>query len=480
MSGSTYTPPGPIGQAFYENLDAVSVCMGPVAGGKTTLGLQRGVLLAHLWPETQPGLRRVKFTIIRRLYKDLEKTTMASWNQWFPRTMGTWRGAAGDPATHDLVLRHITGKGRIELRVEFIALGELRIEEALRSYETSYLFVDEVDTAAENTLTFCYQRAGRYPRETVAINPKLVWGSCNAPPEDNWVVRDFIDDPKPGHVLYRQPSGLSPQAENIDILGPDYYRKLATVLPPFERKRFIENIPGLSRDAEAIYEEFNPDLHVATARLEPAPGRPLIVGMDAGGTPAAAILQIMPNGQRRILAELSTHAKEGGSITGPTRFGEALAELLAERFRGFTPRGIADPSAAYGADRAAGEGSWIDIVGRVARIPVMPAPTNDPTIRREALRLPMTRMIDGRQPGLLVCPSCRLMKKALASDYRWTVTAGRRTGNTLKNWASHLVEACQYGALDGGAYHEVLARGQQAQALTRPGRAITDFNPYRT
>lgn len=478
MSGSTYAPPGPIGQAFYENADPISVCMGPVAGGKTTLGLQRGVLMAYLWPETLPGLRRVKFTIIRRLYKDLEKTTMASWNQWYPRTMGTWRGAAGDPATHDLVMRHASGHGRIELRVEFVALGELRIEEALRSYETSYIFVDEVDTAAENTLSFCYQRAGRYPRETVAINPKMVWGSCNAPPEDNWVVRDFIDDPKPGHVLYRQPSGLSPQAENLEILGAGYYRKLAEVLPPFERKRFIENIPGLSRGAEAVYEEFNPDLHVAPAPLDPIPGRPLIVGMDAGGTPAAVVMQIAANGQRRILAEISTHAKEHGSITGPTRFGEVLAELLASRFRGFSPRGIADPSAAFGADKAAGEASWIDIVARTAGIPVAPAPTNAPTVRQEALRLPMQRLIDGRAPGLLVCPSCRLLKRALASDYRWVVTAGRRTGQVLKNWASHLTEAAQYGALDGGAYHEVLARTDAARRRAAPATAITAFNPY--
>jgi hypothetical protein len=379
--------------------------------------------------------------------------------------------------THDLVMRHASGTGRIELRVEFVSLGELRIEEALRSYETSYIFVDEVDTAAENTLSFCYQRTGRYPRETVSINPKLVWGSCNAPPEDNWIVRDFIDDPKPGHVLYRQPSGLSPQAENLDILGPDYYRKLAGVLPPFERKRFIENIPGLSRGAEAVYEEFDPDHHVAPARLDPIPGRPLIVGMDAGGTPAAVVMQFAPNGQLRILAELSTHAKDHGSITGPTRFGEVLALLLADRFRGFSPRGIADPSAAFGVDKAAGEASWIDIVARTAGIPVVPAPTNAPTVRQEALRIRM-RPIDTRTPGMLVCPSCRLLKRAFISDYRWVVTAGRRTGQVLKNWASHLMEGAQYGALDGAAYHEVLARTDAARKRAAPSTAITAFNPY--
>lgn len=479
MSGSSWAPPGPVAQAFLEAQDPISVLMGPFASGKTTVGLMKGVLTAYTWPETQPGLRRVKFGVIRRLYKDLEKTTMQSWNRWFPRTLGTWRGAAGDPATHDLVLPHPSGRGRVELRVEFIALGDLRVEEALKGYEPSFCYVDEVDTAADNTLDFLFGRAGRFPSETIKVNPKMAWGTCNAPPEDNWVVRDFIDEPKPGHIMYRQPSGLSPQAENMEILGAGYYDALAANMPAFERKRFVENIPGLSRGAEAVYEEFNPDLHIAPKLLDPIPGRPLIVGADAGGTPAAAILQIAPSGQRRILAELSTHAKEGGSITGPHRFGEALAELLAERFRGFSPRGIADPSAAYGADRAAGEASWIEIVSRVSGVPFQPAPTNDPVARREALRIGMTKVPDGRTPNFLVCPSCRLMKRALASDYRWMITAGRRTGNVMKNWASHLVEAAQYAALDGGAYHEVMARVQTRAKAAAPAFATTDFNPFR-
>ena len=217
MSTPGWSPPGPVAQQFLEAQDPIAVLMGPFASGKTTVGLMKGVMTAYTWPETAPGLRRVKFGVIRRLYKDLEKTTMASWNRWFPRNIGNWRGAAGDPATHDLVLRHPAG-GRVELRVEFIALGDLRVEEALKGYEPSYCYVDEVDTAAPNTLDFLFGRAGRYPSETIRINPRMAWGTCNAPPEDNWVVTDFIDEPKPGHILYRQPRDFGGRREP-DILG---------------------------------------------------------------------------------------------------------------------------------------------------------------------------------------------------------------------------------------------------------------------
>ena len=474
-----WMPPGPVAAAFYEAQEPISVLMGPVAGGKTTVSLQRGVASSLFWPPTpgKGGLREVKFGIIRRLMTDLERTTMKSWFEWYPPTLGKW---IADPPTHVLPLRHPDG-GAIELTVEFRALGDLRIEEALRGYEPSYCYVDEVDLSASNTMTFLLSRAARFPRGVIKIAPHQVWGSCNAPEADSWVVDDFIDDPKPGHRLYRQPSGLSHLAENLEVLGEDYYRKLAETMPAYEAKRFIHNIPGLARGEEAVYDEFNPDLHVAPAELKVL-DRPLVIGMDAGGTPAAGFWQPAADGQWRKVAELTTHEKKHGSITGPNRFGEAMRSLLAERFRGLRVRALADPSAAYGADTANGESSWIDTVARVVGIPVIPAPgNNDPTMRQEALRLPMTRMIDGRKPGLVLCPvHCRATARAFGRDYRWQVTGrpARRTG-ILKNWASHLVEADQYALLDGGGYAEAAARNTRRGRDMQPRVATAPFNPFQ-
>lgn len=470
-----WEPPGPVAWRFYEAQDPIALLMGPVAGGKSTVGLHKGVREAFRWPAdpSEPGVRRAKFAIIRRLWKDLEQTTMKSWFQWYPKTMGHW---IGDPPTHTLAWSGPDGMA-IELVVEFRAFGDLRIEEALRGYEPSYCFVDEADLAPDNALTFLLSRAARYPRGVLPVAPRMVWGACNAPEEDSYVVRDFIDDPQPGHALYRQPSGLTPEAENLAVLGRGYYHALAETMPAYERRRFIENIPGLSRGADIVYPEFNPDLHVAAGPLKVL-DRPVIVGMDAGGTPAAGVWQIAPDGQRRKIGEISTHAKEMGEVTGPTRFGEALRALLQELCPGLPVHGLADPSAAYGADDAGGEASWIDTVARIVGIPVRPAPgNNDPSIRQEALRLPMTRIIDGRAPGLVICPRrCPLTARAYGRDYRHVVTAGRRTG-ILKNWASHLVEADQYACLDAGGYAAATARTRQRAWSGRVIQARTDFNP---
>ena len=472
---TSWTPPGPVAWRFYEAQDPIPLLMGPIAGGKTTVGLQKGVLEAMRWPQdpSEPAMRRVKFGVIRRLWKDLEQTTMRSWFQWYPKDSGHW---LGDPPTHTMTWPLPDGT-TVELMVEFRAFGDLRIEEALRGYEPSFCALDEADLAPDNALTFMLSRAGRYPRGVLPIAPRMAWGMCNAPEEDSYIVRDFIDAPQPGHVLYRQPSGLSAEAENLEVLGRGYYRQLAETMPAYERRRFVENIPGLSRGADIVYPEFNPDRHVAAGALKVL-DRPVIVGMDAGGTPAAGGWQVAPDGQKRKIFEITTHAKEMGSITGPNRFGEALKAILAERCRGLPVRGLADPSAAHGADTAAGEASWIDTVARVAGFPVIPAPgNNDPSIRQEAIRLALLATIDGTAPGLLLCPvHCPMTARAYGRDYRWVVTAGRRTG-ILKNWASHKVEADQYALLDGSGYHQVLARQGQRQAAARTVTVRAGFNP---
>jgi hypothetical protein len=470
--------PGPVSSAFVDTAAPVSVLMGPAGGGKTITGLQRGVMAAFKWPQTSPGLRQVRFLVMRQRMTDMEGSTLPSWFRWYPRALGQFTGKEGSPKRHLLPLAHPDG-GRIELDVHFRGIGDQHVDDALRGFEFSFAYVDECDLLDAETMATLIKRAGRFPPDTLALNPRQVWGTCNAPEPDNWVVTDLMDNPREGWLLFRQPSGLSAEAENLAVLGPDWYRNQAAVLPAYERRRFVENIPGVTRGEAAVYPEFNPDFHVAAAPLEVLPGRDLVVGADAGGTPAAALVQQAPDGQWRVLAELTTHEKTDGSLTGPNRFGETLAAVLAEpRFRGLAVRGIADPSAAYGADRVKGESSWIETVARVAGIRIWPAPTNDPTPRQEALRLPLGRLIDGRRAGFVIDPSCRLLARALARDYRFPVTAGKRGTEPLKNWASHLVEALQYALLDGAAYHQVMARRQRDQASLRPWRAQTDFNPF--
>src|SRR5690606_4374202 len=127
--------------------------------------------------------------------------------------------------------------------------------------------------------------------------------------------------------FHRQPSGFSPQAENRENLPPGYYEAQAVGQPDWYVRRMIRNEFGYSRDGRPVYPEFSDARHVAAEALRPGPGLRLVIGADAGLTPAATIWQRLPNGQWRCLDEL---VAESGAGMGAKRFGEALNRLLAE------------------------------------------------------------------------------------------------------------------------------------------------------
>lgn len=480
-----FLPPGPISAAFLENRDPISVLWGPIGSGKTTTALMRGVAVSYLKPPERDGVRRVKGAVIRRTYRDLWSATIPAWWAWVPPARGAWTGGRDEPATHELALQHPDG-GRVELIVEWKAFGEQRLEEALRGWEGDWAYVDECDLLDERALPWLFTRLRRYRLQHATVDPDTlpahVWGTCNATDSDHWLYRAFVLEPRPGLVLYRLPSGLAPRAERPPGITEEWYRVREATMQPWEARRLVHAEVGYSREGEPVFPEFSEDSQVARAPLAILPHRELVIGLDAGGSPAATCWQRATSGQVRGLAELAAPA---GQVMGANRFGEALAQLLAERFRSVDPRlvlGVADPSAAYGADRVAGEDDWLQAVGAKARIRIIPAPTNALLPRLEAMRV-VLRPIDARTPGLVLDPSMRRTRRAFLADYRYRRAATgqgqwRREDVPDKhspNGASHLMDSAQYAVLHLGGYLQATARGearwrQQAGPIRAPVR----------
>jgi hypothetical protein len=489
-AGTTFRAPGPISAAFLEAQDDIAVLWGPVGSGKTVTALMRGLVASYFVRPERDGVRRVKGAVIRRTFRDLWATTIPSWWAWIPQSSGRWTGGKDEPATHELLLTHPDG-GRVELIVEFKAFGEQRLEEALRGWEGSWAYVDECDLLDERALPWLLSRCGRYrlaQQLDAERHPprRFVWGTCNATDTDHWLYRDMVEQPREGVKLYRLPGGLEPTAERPPGITADYYETLRRTMQPWEARRFVDALPGYSRDADPVFPEFNAAHHVAAAPLRPSPYRQLVIGIDAGGTPAATFWQRDTSGQWRGLAELVAPAS---GVMGPRRFGESLAQLLAEEFREIDPKsiiGVADPSAAYGADRLAGDDDWIETVARVARIRIVGAPTNKVAPRLEAIRRPLTTWIDGTTPGLILSPTIKRTRRALEADYRFRrIPVGpgqwRREDVPDKhspNGASHVADSVQYALLHLGGYAEAKARDPRASArFAQPIVAATGFRP---
>lgn len=465
----SWQSPGPVSSAFMASKARVHSIQGPLGSGKTTTCFWKMVAIAiRQWPMAD-GVRRIKVCTVRDTYRQLWKTTIPSWHELFPPDIGEWTGSKDAPAKHVVAVEVPSDPPVIfEIIHEFVAIGEHKPEEILRGYQPTMFYLNEADLLSEEVLTFANGRAGRFPRKADTVprgGPtwRGVIMDMNAPDEDSWAYDRLILNRPASYEHFVQPSGFSPNAENLGNLPDGYYTDAADGEPQWYVDRMLRNKSGFSRKGKPVWPEYNEEIHVAAKPLKPAPGIKLYVGIDGGGTPAAGFWQRMPNGQWRKLKELIT---EPNTITGPNRFGEMINIALRQDFEGI-PLGdfYCDPSATYGADKEEGELAWHETVANVINHPIFPAPTNELSPRFEAIRLPMTRMIDGHIPGLLICPTLGYTRRAYASGYRFRKQnipgSNIYSPKPEKNEWSHGAEADQYILLGAGEWDQVTGREER-------------------
>ena len=483
-----YRVPGPVAQAFLASDAFVRCLMGPVGSGKTSCVLMDIVQrAARQTPSNVDGWRRFKTRIIRDTYRNLEKTTIPTAGRWLPHDLGEWTGGEGGrPATQ--TIRFNQSRGPIELILEFVGMNLRSAEEVLRGWEGTACYINEADLVSPDVLNMIIAtgRLWRYPPKDPDGSGGASWSGimldCNAPDEDNYIVADFMTNPKPDYALFQQPGGMEPDAENLENLpgGRAYYERIVANAAEWEVFRFVHNRIGYSRRGKPVYPEFNDRRHVARVPLLPVRGLPIIIGADAGLTPAATIWQRMASGQWRGLDELVTN--EGDSV-GPRRFGDRLNRLLADKYGQFEAGGWVDPSAAYGADHEGGERTWIETVAHVTQVRFRPAPTNELTARIEAVRVPLTRSPDGQEPGLIISPTMQTLRAGFNSKYRFQrlQVSGdpKYARRPEKNMASHVHDSAQYALSGGGELAEVTGRRERRELAARmkTGEPV-EYNPY--
>lgn len=446
-----YRPAGPVSQAFLNNQrDLTQFIMGPVGGGKTTVCAFKRVLAATLMPPDKKGVRRSRWIVLRTSFRDSERTVLKSWQQWFPKnyTGSTWTGGNDRPVTHILRWRLFDGT-TVEAETLFIGLGDHKVAEVLRGLEISGAWLNEADTLDEDALAAVEQRVGRYPAKVDladqnAARHRQVIGDLNAPDEDNWVYTNFMEKPKPRRVLYAQPSGRHPDAENLGNLEAGYYEDMVATQEDWFVRRFVDNNFGYSRDGKPVYGSFNRVLHVAARAIAVDPNLVTLIGLDAGLHPAALIGQATPRGQIRLTDELYL-----GHGYGADRFGEALLDLLDRR--GYPARTSgnmrvwADPAAQYGADREGGELAWTETMGLVLGVTMGIPMSNELSLRIGAVSQELRHTLDDGTPRMLISPHLKMTIRALSSAYRYKKRAdGRFDPEPEKNDASHPMDALQY------------------------------------
>jgi len=430
-----YTPP-PTGEKFMESDAKMRVLMGPVGSGKSvTCSFEVVRRAAMQEPDQTTGKRRSRAAIVRETARQLQDTTIKTFLDWFPpgvcgrymRTTKTYFFEVGD----------------IECEIMFRALDDADDVANLNSLELTFAWFNECRDIHPEIVDAMSKRIGRFPSSKDGGPTWFgMWGDTNPPTMDTWWYyqmekldpKDGVSPNDNGWDVFKQPSGRSVYAENIENL-PDGYYDTQGRSEEYIRV-FIDGEYGLSSAGKPVYQYFRPDYHMATSRLRPIVNgvRPIVVGMDLGLTPAAVIGQQDPRGRALIYDELVSFDM------GVQRFVRTMLKpLLNERFAGSPVLVVVDPA---GVQRAqTDERSAVDII-KAEGLRVIAAKTNKVSARLNAVDDYLMRQTDG-DSAFLLDPRCTQLKAAMMGGYRFDKNGKiDKTGAAGKH--SHVAEALQY------------------------------------
>lgn len=520
-----YKSPGPVASRYIEHEGKIDMIMGPWGSGKTVATVFKLVRHAgNLFPVCQDGVVHVRCAAIRDTYREMAKTALASWHEFFPKRgpftapdRDAYAGGQDRPVKHILEwdVKRLWPEGwkltKVRFEMEFGAIGEANLDSFFKGYEISMGWMNECDLVHEDAPGRFFGRTGRYPPRNEIMEwegdrlgwetdpdtgqqviklPRIIAGDYNPPDESNWTYKRHIEEPEkwPDYHFFAQPSGTSPQGENRLGKSRGQYEEEERAFggpDTAESRRNVHGMYAAKATGAVIFKRFNLLRNRADQPLPIVKELPFGMGMDAGGRPACVITQRMPTGQKRILREIVSRPD---TVTGPSRFAENIMEVLLRDFAGMRcSHAFCDPAAFYGADKVRGELAWVEIVSLALQIPILPTETNDLGSRFEAVDWYFGD-IDANTPRLLIDPSCKFLIRAYVSQYQLTKHAslGKTDGLEIeKNEYSHIAEADQY---ESYGYRGRASVKKDAAQMGRPQNVVplrsttarSDFDVFKS
>ena len=423
--------------------------MGPVGSGKSVACSFEVIRRASMQKPDKNGIRRTRAAVVRETARQLQDTTIKTFLDWFPpgpcgqfmRTTKTYFFKVGD----------------VECEVMFRAPDDADDVANLNSLELTFAWFNECRDIHPDIVDAMSKRIGRFPSSKDG-GPSWfgMWGDTNPPTMDTWWYyqmeklnpTDGVSENDNGWDVFKQPSGRSTFAENIENL-PDGYYDTQGRSEEYIRV-YIDGEYGLSSAGQPVYKYFRPDYHMAKESIRSIINgvRPIVIGMDLGLTPAAVIGQQDPRGRALILGEAVSFGM------GVQRFVRSvLKPLIYEKFSGAPVIIVTDPA---GVQRAqTDERSAVDII-KAEGFRVFPAKTNNISARLNAVDDFLMRHVDG-DSAFLIDPSCTNLKSAMMGGYRYH----HKNESIEKNKHSHIAEALQYLML------HITSAGEGALVLQR-------------
>ena len=431
--------------------------MGPVRSGKSSGCVWHCFLNACKQIPDKDGVRRSIYLIVRATYPSLTSTTLRTWISWFKDKIKiTYTTPIKAEIKYDL------GDGTsLHMEIWFLAVANAQDIEKLRSLEVTGCHINEAKEIDKEIFQMIKTRVGHYPapKDGGAVDPFIIC-DYNAVSTDHWLYKIAEEDRPDGHSFYRQPPAvlyvgdkyyINPEAENItrimpdgtEIKGvnPDLYLMMCMGNDPDFVYVNIMNNYGEVRSGKPVYKDYNDADHCSKLDLFPSSGGQLVIGMDQGLTPAAAICQQQPDGKILVLDEITTTDCSLQEFCN-----DMLWPLIKTKYPQFEKNFyiVCDPATMQRSMNDSKAGT--DII-KESGLPYRTAKTNAFTARREAV-VHFLRLKD----KFLLSPNCKSLRKGFLSEYKFEEIRSSQTDlfkeKPAKNEFSHVHDALQYAMLE--------------------------------
>lgn len=420
-------------RAFSRSNARIRGLMGPFGSGKSSGCVVDLVRMGMLQKPGKDGIRRTRFAVIRNTYPQLRDTTIKTTHQWLPPMyFGEY-----NKAEHNYL---ITKFPESEIELCFRALDRPDHVANLLSAEYTGAWFNEAREIPWSIIEAMDGRIDRYPpmSDGGATRPGIILDT-NPPDTDSAWYRVFEEEKQEGFEIFKQPGGLSKEAENLPNLAKDYYQNLSRGKGQDFLTVYVNGQYGFVREHKPVYPDYNDGIHCNEA-ANFTPGLLVHRGWDFGLTPACVFSQVHANGRWVIFDELVS------DDMGIERFSEKVLRHCGENFpKGQKFSDTADPSG--GSKSPTDEKTCFEIM-KIKGIAVEPG-EQSLTIRFESVRKPLNTLIQG-QPQLQLHPRCKILRKGFMGKYFFrrihSQVSERYTDEPEKNEFSHPHDGLQYTA----------------------------------
>jgi len=410
---------------------------GPFRSGKSSGSVIEIVRRGMAQRPGPDGIRRTRWLVTRNTFAQLEDSTIQTVMMWLP---------PGQFGKYNATDHNYTVKAfdQTEIEIWFRALDRPDHVRNLLSVEVTGAWVNEAREIPWSIIDALDGRIGQFPNKAMG-GPSWfgMWLDTNPPDTDSKWFK-FFEETKhdPEYVRqFVQPSGLSPQAENLSNLpSPRYYVDLARSKTKEWIKVYIDGEYGFVADGKVIYPEYIDGLHCKS--VDPVPGVAIIRSWDFGLTPSCIFSQMLPDGRWLTFDEMCSDNMSADE------FSDDVLTHCVRAFRGdVTFEDWGDPA---GDQRVQTDKKTCFEILRSKDIRIEGS-EQDPTLRQEAVRKALRTFPLG-EPQFVLHPRCRVLRKGFMGGYkrRRIIVAGpeRYSDKADKNQYSHPHDALQYGMVN--------------------------------